>query len=226
MGKSIDPKGRFKKHLRDRYVSHKQCWISGLKKDGRVPIMAIIQTVRGDGCKEEVEWIKHYREAGADLTNLTDGGEGMAGYKLTDENRLQLRRAHLGKKLSESHIDGMKRAYALLDRTDKQKEQLAELHKRKVGVARPLRVRNILREKCRGWHHSEDTKRNMSQKRLGVPRKRTAIAISISTRETHRNGYDVSINGKPVKELAQANGVVPGVWADTRHTRRRSNAGR
>lgn len=199
VGKTIDLEDRFRKHLRDKHLSHKQCWIVGLKKTGRIPVLTVLQTVKGDGCAEEIRWIQYYRERGADLTNLTDGGEGVAGYKLTKKDRLNMRMAHLGKKLSPAHVEGMRKAYALLERTDRQKAQLLELNKRKVGVARPNSLRVLLREKCSGWFHDGKAKASMSAKRRGVPRNPEGVRVAVATRETHRNGYDAFIEGKPIR---------------------------
>lgn len=199
VGKTIDVDGRFKKHLRDKHVSHKQCWISGLKKKGCAPVITVLQTVAGDGCAEEVLWIKHYRDAGADLTNLTEGGEGMPGYKFSAESKARLRDSHIGKKLSEAHVAGMRKAYALLDRTESQRKQLTDLHRRKIGVPRSPAVRVTLRQKCSGWKHTDEAKRSMSRKRRGVARNPSGVSAAVSTRETHRNGYDAFVNGKAVK---------------------------
>jgi hypothetical protein len=42
----------------------------------------------------EQRWIKVYREKGASLTNHTDGGEGTAGLKMSDETRKKMSEAH------------------------------------------------------------------------------------------------------------------------------------
>jgi len=49
----------------------------------------------------EVERIKFWREVGADLANMTDGGEGASGYKFSEEQKLKVSIAITGKKRSE-----------------------------------------------------------------------------------------------------------------------------
>ncbi len=52
----------------------------------------------------EILLIKKLREQNVKLTNITAGGEGTSGIKLSEEHKQKLRKAHLGKKLSPEHI--------------------------------------------------------------------------------------------------------------------------
>jgi hypothetical protein len=47
---------------------------------------------------KEKEFVKLYKSAGYCETNLTDGGEGTAGYRHTDEAKEKLSKAHSGRK--------------------------------------------------------------------------------------------------------------------------------
>lgn len=67
----------------------------------------------------EILLIKKLREQNVKLTNITAGGEGTSGMKLSEEHKEKLRQAKLGKKLSPEHIakaakgrTGMKRSEA------------------------------------------------------------------------------------------------------------------
>ena len=53
---------------------------------------------------DEVALIAHYRALGYLLTNLTDGGEGVAGYKATAEARRRMSAAGKGKPKSAAHV--------------------------------------------------------------------------------------------------------------------------
>jgi hypothetical protein len=52
----------------------------------------------------EILLIKKLREQSVKLTNITAGGEGTAGIKISDEHKEKLRQAKLGKKQSPEHI--------------------------------------------------------------------------------------------------------------------------
>lgn len=51
----------------------------------------------------EKQRIAYWRESGQVLANLTDGGEGAAGFVMPDEVKLKIGSAHKGKTLSEQH---------------------------------------------------------------------------------------------------------------------------
>lgn len=76
IGKTKEPETRFKAHCYGSNRTHSSRWIQSLKRVGLKPKMVIIE----DGLSEdqwperEQFWIAHYRESGANLTNITDGG--------------------------------------------------------------------------------------------------------------------------------------------------------
>lgn len=95
--------------------THCAHWIRSLISQGLTPILSVIE--RGFGKSRttaEQQWIALYRSTSS-LTNLTDGGEGVPGYKASPEarakigaasrnrspeTRARLGAAHLGKHLS------------------------------------------------------------------------------------------------------------------------------
>src|SRR5690606_32343851 len=88
IGKSIHPKRRYSSHLRDNRNFHKCNWIKSLLSRGFAPNMVILAIV------EEKEWekaeqyfISIYKSLGSRLTNMTEGGDGNKGYKLSEEAR-------------------------------------------------------------------------------------------------------------------------------------------
>lgn len=90
IGKSVDPLRRLDCHLDDKDSSlRKSRW---LKKLGERPILKILESGVGSSWIEsERWWIKFYREeVGADLTNLTDGGEGLLGIRFSAESRAKM----------------------------------------------------------------------------------------------------------------------------------------
>jgi hypothetical protein len=46
-----------------------------------------------DWAARERYWISHYRDAGADLLNLTQGGEGLVGHRFTDDHKSKIAQA-------------------------------------------------------------------------------------------------------------------------------------
>lgn len=74
---------RFSRHLaaaREGLRTHKATWIRSMLEAGTVPTLSVIWHGDGDGSKEEIEWIAYFKSAGCDLTNATEGGEGIVGF--------------------------------------------------------------------------------------------------------------------------------------------------
>lgn len=80
VGKTVMPlKTRLSQHLRDKSNSHKALWIRSLIEQELQPVIEAIETVLSDSnwVERECYWIKYYRTLNANLTNGTDGGEGV-----------------------------------------------------------------------------------------------------------------------------------------------------
>ena len=75
------------KNLKD--TSHKKNWIKKLLKDNKMYEIIILETLESSDTlsSREIFWIAHYKAQGANLTNLTDGGEGSPGYKFSQESK-------------------------------------------------------------------------------------------------------------------------------------------
>jgi hypothetical protein len=92
-------------------------------------------------------WIASLRLAGADLCNLTDGGQGPSGYKLSEEHKRKIGSARRGHKHSEEAIRRMSLA--------------------KIGKSRPdLSARNILSAKI-GVEIVEDIRTRLRNGEVG-----------------------------------------------------------
>lgn len=82
IGKANNPQLRLKSHLsRDDNKrtkrSYKSNWIKSLIEVGKYPSMIILEEITLSDWKEsEKRWIAYYRLNGANLTNITDGGQG------------------------------------------------------------------------------------------------------------------------------------------------------
>lgn len=84
VGRSVNPKKRFRRHLkeaRDGTRSHKKAWIRSLLMKEQKPLLKVVECVPPELKWEPREqyWIVHYRRNGANLTNMTQGGDGSIG---------------------------------------------------------------------------------------------------------------------------------------------------
>jgi len=77
VGKTVRLDARVKDHLRDRGTNRKARWLTALVAAGLEPLVTVLQRGTDDWQAAECAWIAHYRAAGADLTNLTPGGDGV-----------------------------------------------------------------------------------------------------------------------------------------------------
>ncbi len=136
---------RYSRHLADGRNSektHKACWIRGMLQRGLTPTMDIIDVVDGDGLDAEMKWIKFFRDAGVNLTNLTDGGEGPTGRKYTPE---QLKK----------HREAMKHSFEYREIWNKGK-RMPEETRRKMSASR------------KGRKFSKETKKKISKAKKGM----------------------------------------------------------
>jgi hypothetical protein len=86
---------RHKAHIRRAKAGQKlpvHYWIRKQIANGKRLAIQLLEYVPpgGDWAAREAEWINKLRCDGADLLNLTAGGEGLAGHKFTDEHRARI----------------------------------------------------------------------------------------------------------------------------------------
>jgi hypothetical protein len=107
----------------------------------------------------ECERIAFWRSSGCDLTNLTDGGEGISGFKHSDETRQKL--SNLNK--------GMPATFKGKKHTDKTKRVLSEIAKKRGAP----KLTKEQQEKASAWHRgrkrSPETCAKISAKAKGRP---------------------------------------------------------
>jgi len=75
VGKTNNIKKRISRHINEKGITHKICWIKSLKKSKQTPIIEIIDKVYSDWKFWEKWYISYFRSIGCRLTNMTDGGE-------------------------------------------------------------------------------------------------------------------------------------------------------
>ncbi len=85
--------------------NHRSNWLNSVLAKGLNPQMRLLIDYGDISYKEllklEIYWIKHYRLLGFKLVNATDGGEGMLGYKHSEEARRNMSECKKGIKQSE-----------------------------------------------------------------------------------------------------------------------------
>jgi len=78
--------------------THNANWIRGLLEHKLMYEVEVLETTTPQFLAEaEKFWIGYYRMIGANLTNLTDGGEGAPGYKQSPEHRQKIGLSNKGK---------------------------------------------------------------------------------------------------------------------------------
>ena len=97
VGIAINLKKRLQQHCSGRGRAHCRSWVRSLLQVGLEPAVSILEVVP-DHQREDAEraWILGFRQAGSDLTNLTDGGEGTLGRKASSETKSKMREAAKG----------------------------------------------------------------------------------------------------------------------------------
>lgn len=70
------------KECRTKRINHKINWIKSLLKKGEKPLISILDEVESDDWQFwECFWIEQFKQWGFNLTNQTNGGDGLHGYK-------------------------------------------------------------------------------------------------------------------------------------------------
>jgi len=113
VGKTYDLKERLRNHLKEKGRCHRICWLKSMKSKGLNPTLIALDSkpTEQEALDEEVFLISYFRYLGADLTNGTDGGEGISGHKHSLETRNKMSKSRIGhitspetrRKLSESN---------------------------------------------------------------------------------------------------------------------------
>jgi hypothetical protein len=106
IGKSVEPKTRYRKHLQEsvKKKSYKDNWIQSLLNNNNKPELLIIDEVDEDNWVFwEKHYISYYKYIGCKLTNITEGGEdppNHTGRKRTTDEIERISNSNKGKKRS------------------------------------------------------------------------------------------------------------------------------
>lgn len=108
-----NPKKRLTRHVYDSCV--RKCrtycgnWIRSLAENRTVPVMKILEICEKSLANErEIAYILLFKNMGSRLTNLTNGGDGMSGYRHTDESKLKISIGNKGKNAGKHLLEETK----------------------------------------------------------------------------------------------------------------------
>lgn len=169
--KTKNLKRRFLEHIRgarneNTKITHKVNWIRSLFDGDLCPIMEVIEKVDTEekAFEREKYYIKKYRAEGHDLTNLTDGGEGMSGWVPSIETRKNMSETMKGNK----YALGIKHTIETRAKVSKarkgrkhSKETLEKMSKIKKNISTETRAKlsKALKgnKRALGYKHTEET---------------------------------------------------------------------
>lgn len=135
---------RLNHHETDKAVNLRCNWLRKLKRLGlRARIVPLIETTVELGDEEEMALIGGIRAAGGQLLNMTFGGEGFVGRRMSAKQIEDHRQRNLGKTLSEEH-----------------RRKISVAH---MGKTIGLRQRQKIGDFHRGHKCSDITRKRMSE---------------------------------------------------------------
>ena len=143
--------------MRDRNLFHTAV-VKKLQREGYAVEVKIVACglSEEEAFSLEKERIAFWRAANADLTNATNGGDGVSGLKMSNEARAKMRAAKLGKKQTPEQIE--KRISPLRGR--KQPEEAVKKISQ-TRLARNIRPSEEVRKKM-----SESAKKRHSREKM------------------------------------------------------------
>jgi len=118
VGYSKNPVHRYRGHIKEaknftgEHRTHKICWIQLLLRKGLEPQLVILQVDVSDPATAEMQWIYKLRRRGCNLTNSTDGGDGIRNLCKRSCKRLSYttKRNWSNSKFRKKVIEGMRKA--------------------------------------------------------------------------------------------------------------------
>jgi len=175
-------------------------WIKQLLADDLLPTVTILESGVGNGWADaERRWIAHYRTQGARLTNMTDGGEGMRGYRFSAESRAKMAAAKKGRRqtpeaieATHAHLRGRKRPIEVVQRALAVRaargfyrptiEHRALMRALYLGTTRSVEVRARIAAGMRGRPLTDEWKQRIGDANRGRKPAPQAIAASVAVR--------------------------------------------
>lgn len=169
VGVSFDDYHRVHDHIYE--AEHGSCswrvyrWLRTVLRSGYRPDFVILfEGLQGldDWSETERFFIYFYRhEVGCDLTNMSDGGNGNIGWKMSPETKMKLSLANKGRKRTPEQVAKM----CERNRSPEMRQLMSDKMKDKK---KSPEHREKIREFMTGRHCSEETRRKMSNSHRGI----------------------------------------------------------
>ena len=126
VGKGTIARSR-KKTGRNKY------WNNIVSKNNGFIVRFVIQNIDEElAFLVESEYIDVLRRRGISLANLTNGGEGCSGRKISDESRKKISASHKGKKRSREVVERLRLSMIGRRHSDETKRKMSEFNKGKT----------------------------------------------------------------------------------------------
>jgi len=185
VGKSNDPDRRLQDHIvqapRNKYRTAR--WVNSLIQQGLVPGIEILEeVVDSEWQVSERKWILLCRAQGCDLTNHTDGGEGVHNPDKEARERLSKSRRALFQK--PGFRKKMRLVYQDPKRCAKISHALVGKPKSKEHIAR-------LPQNNPGWHHTEEAKAKIRAGCRGRGHRWTSEEATMIAKRNKENWYGI-----------------------------------
>jgi hypothetical protein len=171
------------KEVRCGKKNHRCNWIRSILSGGYLPVVQFIGEVEGDGIREEIAWIVYGRQEGWRLVNGTDGGEGVTGYRFSEDAKKKLSESRRGKRspmkgrhFSDEFKERVRRAVKKMWESEGYRQKVSDAHK--------------------GWRPSEETRAKMRAAKNGfAPWPKGKIPT-----EAHRRKISDALKGRKFSE--------------------------
>lgn len=150
VGWTVNLTVRIRDHLKPSRLLGRQRrdrWLNRLVLQGLRPNVVVLEEVAADWAAAERRWIKHYRDAGMDLTNHTDGGEGALGRRHTASAKAAMSLKRKGRKPSKLSIQ---RTIELRTGKKRSAESVEKGRQKSKGQKRTLEQRARISAAARG----------------------------------------------------------------------------
>jgi len=154
IGKADDPERRLTNHFSCQTPSHKRNWLLLLRRIGLPPRLIWLCRVPKTQWREMEKFqIAFFRSRGMADLNVTDGGDGVVGYRHTIEARLKKSESMRGRKLTEEQKLRLRKSNLGRKHTQETRKKLSESHRGK--------------QNCLGYKHTVEARENMSIAHMG-----------------------------------------------------------
>lgn len=169
VGWTVNKRTRFRDHIKPSQLvkaTHRDRWIASLIDRGLKPVMVEVDAGVGRAWADaERRWIAHYRTAGADLTNHTDGGEGTPGRYHTDKAKAAMSAKRKGVK---PHPNAIAATVALATGRKDSPEKIQARMAAVRGVPKSPEHRKKLAAALRGRKATLESRANQSSAQKGL----------------------------------------------------------